>query len=161
MLLPHPLLSTALALIWLLLVNSVSPGQVLLGSALGCAIPMLTSRFWPERVCVRRSLLLLRYVGVVLFDILVASIRVARLVLMPARRLRPAFVVLPLRLQSDLAISLLANTICLTPGTLSAHLSRDRRELLVHALDADDTQALIETIRTRYEAPLLEVFESC
>jgi len=160
-LLPHPLLSTALVLIWLLLANSVSMGQILLGSALGLAIPMLTGRFWPERTCVRRPLLLVRYFGVVLFDILVASFRVAWLVLMPVARLRPAFVVLPLRLKSELAISLLANTICLTPGTLSAHLSEDRRELLIHGLDVDDAGGLVEAIRARYEAPLLEIFESC
>jgi multicomponent K+:H+ antiporter subunit E len=70
-------------------------------------------------------------------------------------------VVLHLRLKSELAISLLANTICLTPGTVSARLSADRTELLVHVLDAADPQAVVAEIQARYEAPLLEVFESC
>jgi multicomponent K+:H+ antiporter subunit E len=112
-------------------------------------------------VHIRRSWVLLRYLGVLLYDIGAANVQVARLVLGPPERLRPGFVVLPLRLRSELAISLLANTICLTPGTVSAWLSADRRELLIHALDLDDPQALIQTIRDRYEAPLLEVFEPC
>jgi multicomponent K+:H+ antiporter subunit E len=160
-LLPHPLLSAALVLTWLLLANKVSTGQLLLGLLLGWSIPLATRRFWPERVCIRRPLALARYLGVLVYDILLASMNVARLVLGPPRRLRPAFLVLPLRLRSDLAISLLANTICLTPGTVAARLSRDRRALLIHALDAEDPRALAETIRGRYENPLLEIFESC
>ena len=160
-LLPHPILSLALAAIWLLLVNNASAGQILLGLLLGWGIPLFTRSFWPDRVRVHRPLALLRFVGVVLYDILMANLTVAGLVLGPPRRLRPAFVVLPLRLKSELAISLLANTICLTPGTVSARLSADRSELLVHVLDAADPQAVVAEIQARYEAPLLEVFESC
>jgi multicomponent K+:H+ antiporter subunit E len=98
---------------------------------------------------------------VVAYDIVTANIAVARLILSPGRPVRPAFVVLPLTLRTDLAISLLANTICLTPGTVSARLSLDQQELLIHALDLDDPQALVETIRRRYETPLREVFELC
>ena len=160
-LLPHPLLSLAVTLVWLLLVNSLAPGQVLLGLGLGLAIPQLTRNFWPERTRIHRPLTLLRFLGVVAYDIVTANIVVARLILTPSRPVRPAFVVLPLTLRTDLAISLLANTICLTPGTVSARLSTDQRELLIHALDVDDPQALVETIRARYEAPLREVFEPC
>jgi multicomponent K+:H+ antiporter subunit E len=160
-LLPHPLLSLAVTLVWLLLVNSLAPGQVLLGLVLGLAIPQLTRSFWPERTRIHRPLTLLRFLGVVSYDIVTANIVVARLILTPSWPVRPAFVVLPLTLRTDLAISLLANTICLTPGTVSARLSTDQRELLIHALDVDDPQALVETIRARYEAPLREVFEPC
>jgi multicomponent K+:H+ antiporter subunit E len=160
-LLPHPILSLALAAIWLLLVNSASAGQILLGLLLGWGIPLFTRHFWPDPVRVHRPLALVRFIGVVLYDILMANLTVAGLVLGHPQRLRPAFVVLPLRLKSELAISLLANTICLTPGTVSARLSADRTELLVHVLDAADPQAVVAEIRARYEAPLLEVFESC
>ena len=160
-LLPHPILSLALATIWLLLVNSASAGQILLGLLLGLAIPLFTRPFWPDPVRIHRPLVLLRFIGVVLYDILMANLTVAGLVLGHPQRLRPAFVVLPLRLKSELAISLLANTICLTPGTVSARLSADRSELLVHVLDAADPQAVVAEIQARYEAPLLEVFESC
>jgi multicomponent K+:H+ antiporter subunit E len=160
-LLPHPLLSLAVILVWLLLVNSLSPGQILLGLTLGLVIPLVTRSFWPERSRIRRPLTLLRLLGVVAYDILTANIAVARLILTPNRPARPAFVIMPLALRTDLAISLLANTICLTPGTVSARLSADQRELLIHALDVDDPETLVETIRERYETPLREIFEPC
>ena len=160
-LLPHPLLTPALALVWLLLVNSAAPSQIVLGVLLGWAIPLFTVRFWPETVRIHKPLALPRFIGVVLRDILVANLTVARLILGRPARLRPVFVLVPLALNSDLAISLLANTICLTPGTVSARLTLDRRHLLVHALDAADADELIATIKARYEAPLREIFEGC
>lgn len=160
-LLPHPLLTPILALIWLLLNNSFTPGHILLGLLLGWFIPWFTLRFWPERVRIRRPLTLLRFIAVVLYDIVVANLSVARRILGRPDRLRPAFVSVPLELETDLAISLLANTICLTPGTVSARLAPDRRALLVHGLHVPDADALVASIKQRYEAPLKEVFESC
>jgi multicomponent K+:H+ antiporter subunit E len=158
---PHPLLTVTLTAIWLLLMNSLAPGQMLLGFLWGTAIPLFTLRFWPEPVCVRRPLTLLRLVAVLLYDMVVANLRVAWLILRGPRRLRPGFVELPLDLDSTLAISLLANTITLTPGTVAARLSPDRRSLLIHCLDLDDPAGLIATIKSRYEVPLKQVFESC
>jgi len=158
---PHPMLSLAVTVVWLLLVNSASPGQLLLGLTFGWVIPLATRPFWPERTVVHRPLTLLWLLAVVAYDIVTANLVVARVILNPWRPVRPAFVVMPLRLRTDLAISLLANTICLTPGTVSARLSPDQRELLIHALDVDDPQALVERIRARYEAPLQQVFEPC
>lgn len=160
-LLPHPLLTPTLAGIWLLLNNSLHPGHILLGALLGWLIPLFTLRFWPEAVRIRRPRVLLRFCLLVLYDILLANLVVARRILGRPERLRPTLVEVPLALHSELAISLLANTICLTPGTVSARLSADRRTLLVHALDAADPAALRDQIKARYEAPLKEVFESC
>lgn len=157
--LPHPLLTPALALVWLLLNNSLAPGQVLLGLLLGWAIPRFTLAFWPERVRIYSTARLLRFAGVFLYDVLVANLAVARLILAGPRALRPAFVVVPLDLSNDLALSLLANTICLTPGTVSARLSADRRRLLVHALDCGNPAELVATVKTRFEAPLKAIFE--
>lgn len=160
-LLPHPLLTPILALLWVLLVNSLSPGHILLGLLLGWSIPVFTLRFWPEQVRIHRPLTLLRLLGVVLYDVLVANFNVAYLVIRGPRHLAPGFVVVPLQLSSDLGISLLANAISLTPGTVSSWLSPDRRTLVVHGLEVRDPQALVATIKARYEAPLLEVFEPC
>ena len=160
-LLPHPLLTPALAAIWLLLNNSLAPGQILLGVLLGWLIPLFTLRFWPETVRIRRPWVLLRFLALVLMDIVLANLVVAWRILGNPERLRPAFIEVPLALESDLAISLLANTICLTPGTVSAQLSPDRRTLLVHALDAPDPEAVRAAIKSRYEAPLKAVFETC
>ncbi|SNX59043.1 multisubunit potassium/proton antiporter, PhaE subunit [Nitrosomonas ureae] len=160
-LLPHPILSPTLTVLWLLLVNSITPGQIVLGLLLGWMIPLLTQRFWPEVVTIRKPFTLLRYIGLLLLDIIMANFTVARLILGDLDRLKPVFIQLPLSVTSDLAISLLANSITLTPGTVSARLSEDRRYLLIHALNEADPDTLIATIKQRYERPLQEIFEQC
>lgn len=157
--LPHPLLTPLLAIVWLLLNNSLEPGQILLGLLLGWAIPRFTLPFWPEQVRFHSLRAAWRFTAVFLNDVVIANLAVARLILAGPRALRPCFISVPLDLTNDLAISLLANTICLTPGTVSAHLSADRRSLLVHALDCEDPAALVREIKTRFEAPLKEMLE--
>jgi multicomponent K+:H+ antiporter subunit E len=159
--LPHPILSITLMVLWLLLVNQLSAGHLLLGALLGWAVPLYTARFWPEEVRVRRPLVMVRFTLVVLYDIVVANVTVARLILGPAQRLQPAFLTMPLALRSEVAISLLASTISLTPGTVSAFLSADRRCLIIHSLHATEPEEIIATIRRRYEQPLKEVLEGC
>lgn len=156
---PHPYLSGFLLLIWLLLVNSVSPGQLLLGAVLAILIPVFTNAFWTDRPHAVRLLPLLRYTGVLLFDIVVANIQVAALILGPSSRLQPAFIYYPLELEGEFAVTVLASTISLTPGTVTADVVDEGRGLLIHALDVDDEATLIATIRERYERPLKEIFQ--
>jgi multicomponent K+:H+ antiporter subunit E len=158
-LLPHPLLTLALALVWLLLVNSFTIGQALLGLLLGWAIPVFTRRFWPDRVRIARPWWLVGFLLKVLWDIIVANLAVALLIVGGRRFTRPVFVSVPLELRSELAISILANTVSLTPGTVSAWLSADHRTLLVHGLRVTDPDALVQEIKTRYERPLVYIFE--
>ncbi len=159
--LPHPLLSVFLLLIWLLLNNTLAMGHVVLGAGLAVLIPFLTVGFWPERVCVRRPWILLKFVAVVLWDIVVANLNVAVLILGSTRKLQPAFILLDLDIRSPLGVSLLANTISLTPGTVSCEVSADRRQLLVHALHVTDVEASIREMKQRYEQPLIEVLREC
>ena len=156
--LPFPILSLVLWVIWLLL-SGFTVGQALLGLLLAVLLPLVTVSFWPDVPHVRRPGLLLRFLTMLLWDILVANLSVARRILGPTRRLRPAFVEVPLDLNNDFAIALLTSTVSLTPGTVSADLSADRRTLLVHGLDVDDPEALVALIRRRYERPLKEIFQ--
>ena len=133
-LLPHPLLTLTLALLWLLLVNDLSAGHLVLGAVLGWLIPLVTSPFWPEPVRIRHPLTLLHYLGILIVDIVRGSFHVARLILAGPATLRPAFVEVPLALETDLAISLLANTISLTPGAAGATLQTTRRDDVTPAL---------------------------
>ena len=160
--LPQPRLSFVLLLIWLLLSNSIALGHILLGAVFGLVIPLFTQSFWPDQPHLRKPGLLLKFIAMVLVDIVVANWVVARLVLLhPSRSLRPRFVQLPLDLSSDFAITFLAATISLTPGTVASNLDQGRKNLLIHCLDVDDEVALIDQIKTRYEAVLKQVFEAC
>lgn len=156
--LPHPLLSLFLLLLWLLLVNDFSFGHVLLGAFLGWVIPLVSQLFWINPPRSARPWQLCRFLLLVLCDIIIANLQVARLVLNPLARPRPAFVEVPVELTDELALTMLASIICLTPGTVSADLSADRRTLLLHCLDIDDEAQLVAHIKQRYERPLLEVF---
>ncbi len=156
--LPHPVFSLFLLGTWLLLVNDFSPGHWLLGAFLGWGIPLLTRDLWVAAPRLRRPLALLRFVLLILGDIVIANLQVAWRILGPTARLRPAFVEIPLDIEDEVLQTLLAGIVTMTPGTVSADLSDDRRTLLVHGLDIDDEAALIRSIKERYEAPLKEIF---
>lgn len=158
-LLPHPWLSLFLVLVWQMIMNDLSLGTLLMGFFLAWGIPMLTNVFWPQPPTLHRPLVLLKFTLRVLGDIVTANLDVAKLILGPSSKLRPAFVEYPLELTHDFAISLLASTVSLTPGTVSSDISPDRKTMLIHGLDVADAQELIDTIKQRYERPLMEVFE--
>lgn len=156
--LPKPRLTLVLTLLWLLLNNSIDPGHVVLGLILGLIIPILTAPLSAPRPRLRRPGLALRYFLVLLKDIVVSNGLVALQVCGPLHRLQPGFVAIPLDLEDDLGITLLASTISLTPGTVSAEVSEDRCWLYVHVLHLTDEAELIRTIKARYESPLKEIF---
>ncbi|WP_282042197.1 Na+/H+ antiporter subunit E [Halomonas alimentaria] len=156
--LPHPLFSLFLALLWLLMINDFSMAHALLGLVLGVAIPLVTHAFWPEEARIRRPLPLLRYLLMLLMDILRSNLVVALRILRPARHLTPGFFTYPLTLNDDFAITILASTISLTPGTVSIHYDAEANTLLVHALHLEDEAEAIAGIRERYEQPLEEIF---
>ena len=158
-LLPHPALSVLVAVVWLLLVNELSAGAVLLALVIGVLVPLSTSRFWPDRPKLRFGPAMAGYVAVVLWDIVVANFQVAWIILTRRNRdLRARWLVVPLELRSPEAITVLAGTISLTPGTVTSDVSADGRALLVHALDVADPEAEVARIKQRYETRLLKVF---
>ncbi|RJF77024.1 Na+/H+ antiporter subunit E [Rhodopseudomonas palustris] len=157
--LPHPILTLLIAAVWVALINSISLGTVLLGLVLGVAIPLLTSPYWPTRPRMRRPIKIIEYIAVVGWDIVVSNIQVAIWVLFwPTSRLQTRYVVVPLDLTSAEAIALLAGTITMTPGTVSADLAADGTAILVHCLHTTDPDDTVAQIKTRYESRLKEIF---
>ncbi len=160
-LVPAPMLSAILLVLWLLLSRSWSSGHLLLGAVLGLAIPLLTTRLRLTRPRVRRPLVVARYVAVVVWDVLHSNVEVALGVLAPRwRRPRPQFVVIPLDLRDPLGLSVLAMVTTVVPGTVWSELATDRSVLLLHVWDVgDDANAFVARYRARYEKPLREIFE--
>ncbi|MBU1194209.1 MAG: Na+/H+ antiporter subunit E [Proteobacteria bacterium] len=158
--LPHPLMTLTLLIIWLLLMNTISFAHILLGTFLGTIIPWFTNRFWPERPQISNPVLLLRFFfSPFLFDIIVANITVVRLMLQPdISKLTPGFIQIPLDTDDPMVISILASVISLTPGTVSSEVYLKERLLIVHSIDVPDPEAAVQTIKTRYEKPLKEIF---
>ena len=156
---PMPLHSILLLLVWLLLNNTVAPGHLVLGAFLAIVIPLLTSGMQDPQPSFRKPLTTLRYVFMVLGDIVVANFEVALLVIGPSKRLKPAFVAVPLDIEHELPITILASTVSLTPGTVSTEISEDKKWLHVHVLNLTDKDELIALIKHRYEQPLMEIFQ--
>ncbi len=157
---PHPLLTLILTIVWTMLQNDVSAGMVVFGIILGIIIPRVTAVWWPDRPQGFRAGKMLSYSLIVVWDIILANIHVAWIILTKSNaQMKPAWVEVPLDLREPEAITILAGTITLTPGTVSADLSNEGRSLLVHALDAPDPDAVRDEIKERYERRLKEIFQ--
>lgn len=158
-LLPHPLLTLLLTVVWVLLQATLSPGMLVFGVILGVLIPWVTSAWWPDTPRGFHIGKMAIYIVIVLWDIMVANVEVAWIVLSkPNAKLRPAWVIVPLDLRQPESIAILAGTITLTPGTVSADLSDKGHSLLVHVLHTEDPDAVRDDIKNRYERRLKEIF---
>jgi len=156
---PHPYLTLLLAVVWLLLQNQFSWGMAVFGVILGVIIPRVTAVWWPDQPEGFKLGKMVRYSLIVMWDILIANVQVAWIVLtVPNSKLKPAWIVIPLELKQPEAITMLAGTITLTPGTVSADLSSEGHSLLVHVLHTDDPDSVVADITTRYHDRLKEIF---
>lgn len=155
---PAPLVSLALACAWIMLNGSLAAGHLVLAAALATALPLVLARWIQPLPRIGRPATIARLTLVVLHDIVMSNLQVARLILGPEARIRPGFVRVPLAISDPFAIATLAGIITMTPGTLSCAVAPDRSHLLVHALDLADPAQLVADIKARYERALLEIF---
>lgn len=155
--LAYPWLSGQLAASWLLLQHSLAPVHLISATLIALVVPRLLRGFLPAPSRIQMAPAL-RLTGVVLWDIVLSNITVARLVLGPIDQLQPAWIRMPLALQHPTAISMLASIITTTPGTVSCTIDDKRRCIWVHALSCTDPAGMIADIQTRYEQPLMAIF---
>jgi multicomponent K+:H+ antiporter subunit E len=158
--LPAPLLSAFLLVLWLLLNQTLALGQLLLGVALAIYVPLATRALRPLQPRVRRPLAIVRLFALVVVEVVRSCINVSVIVLGgSARRRTSGFMHVPLDLRDPHGLAVLASIINSTPGTVWVELSADSRLLTIHVLDLHDEQWWINTIKTRYEQPLMAIFE--
>jgi len=143
---------------WLLMAEDFALANVLMALLLALVMPLIAARLEREFARMARPDVLLKLAGMLLWDLVKANTTVARQVLGPERKLNPHFIWIPLELTNIHGISALAAVITLTPGTVAAALTEDRRHMLVHVLSTDDPQGMIKAIKQRYEIPLRKVF---
>lgn len=126
--------------------------------AVGWVVPIFAARLDREFARIGSLRSVPRMLLVAAVDIVRSNIKVALQVLGPESRIHPGFIWVPLDIENIHGIAALTSMITLTPGTVSAALSDDRKYLLVHVLHLDDPDALIAEIKSRYETPLMEIF---
>lgn len=146
-----------LALLWTLATGQFTPGNFMVGLVLGFLVLWLSkAAFEQQRYFWRvwRALCLFVYF---LKELVIANFRLAHDVVTPAYRMKPAVVAIPLEARTDAEITMLANMLTLTPGTLSLDVSADRGTLYIHAMFAEDADAVRREIKEGFEKRILEV----
>lgn len=160
-LLPAPLLSAALFVMWLVLNHSLSAGQIILGALFAVAAPALLAPLRPTPVRIRHPLRVLRLIALVGRDVVLSNLQVfATLVRSRVRPPHSCFILVPLDLRDPTGLASLAMITTVVPGTVWCELARDSSALLLHAWDAPDPEAFIAHYKNTYEKPLMEIFES-
>lgn len=152
-----PLTLTIVAF-WMVMNDAFDPAHFLLALGLGWVVPLFAARLDREYARIGSLRPVPRLLVLLLWDIIVSNVVVAGQVLGRETRIHPGFVWYPLDIANIHGIAALSSIITLTPGTVTAALSKDRKFLLIHVLNLGDEAALVAGIKQRYEHPLMEVF---
>lgn len=159
-LLPFPLASTGLLVLWLLLSQTVSWGHLLLGGAIAIAGGWALATLEVPKARPRRLRAVFLLFAVVVADIVRSNIAVARIILgLDRRKWTSGFVEIPLELRDPYGLATLACIITSTPGTLWVDFQAASGTLTIHVLDLIDEAGWRRIIKGRYERLLREIFE--
>ena len=147
-----------LATVWTAVTGHVSVANLLAGFILGYLVLwVVRSAVGPSSSYFRKVRQALGFAAFFVWELILANLRVASSVITPSYNIRPGILAIPLDVQSDLEITLLANLITLTPGTLSLDVSSDRRVLYIHAMFIDDVEGFRRSIKRGFERRVLEL----
>ncbi|MBV2143245.1 Na+/H+ antiporter subunit E [Falsochrobactrum sp. TDYN1] len=155
--LPYPLLFGSLVLFWLLL-SGFTRAQFLLGVLIALLACHAMTALEPKKNHIRSIPAIVSLFAAVSLDILNSNIAVVKLILSPRRERHPGFVIIPLELENSAGLAVLACIITATPGTAWVDYNVARRTLTIHVLDLEDAKAWRDTVKQRYELPLIRIF---
>jgi multicomponent K+:H+ antiporter subunit E len=156
--LPYPILTFSLVLMWLLL-NSFTLGHVILGSVVAVFASWAMASLRPEKPRLGKWYLLPKLFVVVFVDIVKSNIAVAGIILRSgARRHNPGFITVHLDIRSQFALAVLAVILTSTPGSAWLEYDSNDNTVLLHVLDIQNEAVWRETIKNRYEKLLMEIF---
>ncbi|RFA36339.1 Na+/H+ antiporter subunit E [Virgibacillus dokdonensis] len=146
-----------IAFMWMFLSESYSVPSFIAGYLLGILLLFLLRRFIPDTFYFRRVLKIVSLIFLFIKELLSSNIEIVKLVYSPKPNFEPAIFELPTELKSNWEITLLANLISLTPGTLSVAVSRDNTKLFIHGMDIADNNVAISSIKNTFEKAIMEV----
>lgn len=151
------LLNFSIAIVWMLLNTSFTVSTFIIGYLIGVIAIMLMRRYFKEKVYLVRIWALIKLTLIFFRELLLSNITVLQIVLRPKLNIKPSVFAYPTELENDWEITLLSNLITLTPGTLVVHVSDDQRTLYIHAIDVDDVDEEINSIKDTFEKAIKEV----
>lgn len=153
------LLNVLLALVWMFLSHSYNPASFIVGYLLGIVILLGFRKFFNKKFYLTNIWAVIKLVCIFLKELVLSNISVLKVILQPQLNMKPGIFAFETVLQKPWEITVLSNLITLTPGTLVIEVSEDNRTLYIHAMNIDDVQAEIESIRHSFEKAILEVSE--
>lgn len=151
------ILNLVLALIWILLVNSITIIDFFIGYVIGIILLYFFRRFLNFDFYFYRVIALFKLVIIFTKELIITNIDVAKLVLSKDMKLNPGIIVLPTELKSSWEIATLASIISLTPGTLSMAFSDDGKIIYIHSLHIEDKEEAIRKLKSTFEKRIMEV----
>ncbi len=151
------LLNTLLALAWIALTGTFTPTNFAIGFGVGFGLLWLNQRLMLPSNYFRKVPQVIGFVLFFLWELVMANLRMMFIVFSPRPAIRPAVVAIPLDVRSDIEITLLANLISLTPGSLYLDVSQDRCVMYVHTTHVDDLDAFRRSIKEGFERRVMEV----
>jgi multicomponent K+:H+ antiporter subunit E len=156
--LPYPLLTISLVLMWLLL-NGFTVGHLILGTMVAVFASWAMASLRPDKPKLRKWHLLPKLFFIVFFDIIRSNIAVAWLILRGRSKGRTSgFLTIPMEIEDRTALAILAVVLTSTPGSAWLEYDSYDRTILMHVLDLADEAAWIDTVKNRYEKLLMEIF---
>ena len=156
---PHPVLALLLLLLWLVLQQSVGLGHIVVGALIAIAASLAAAAIIPERVRVRKPQLILKLMMVAGLDIVRSNLAVLSILVHPRPEPKGGFLEMKLELTNPFGLAVLACLITATPGSAWLEHDQTRSTVLIHVFDLLDAEEWEHTIKTRYEALLLEIFQ--
>lgn len=152
------LLNVGLALLWAILTGVFSLANLLMGFSIGFLVLFVLKRVLPQSSYYQKLLpYLLEFTAYFIWELLLANLKVAREVLTPRNRMKPRVLAVPLEPNTNAGLTLLANLITLTPGSVSLDVSSDRKVLYIHAMHASDPELVRRAIKTGFERRVLRL----
>ncbi|RKL68636.1 Na+/H+ antiporter subunit E [Salipaludibacillus neizhouensis] len=151
------LLNMLIAVIWMLLKNNFSPVEFMLGYIVGLVLLFFLRRFLKFDFYFRRIYALFKLIILFSYKLIMSNYDVIKIILSPKLNIEPGIIAVPTKLKTDWEVTLLANLISLTPGTLSMYFSEDGRTIFIHSIHVPDKEAAIKEIHDSFEKAILEV----
>ncbi|MGX4669668.1 Na+/H+ antiporter subunit E [Cerasibacillus sp. JNUCC 74] len=146
-----------IAFMWMFLKESYSVPSFISGYILGIVLLLVLRRFIPDTFYLKRVIKIINLILLFIKELVSSNIDIVKLVYTPKPDIEPGIFALPTELRSNWEITLLANLITLTPGTLSVAVSRDNTKLFVHAMNINDSNESIRSIKNTFEKAIMEV----
>ena len=154
------LLNFFIALVWMFMSSSLTVTTFVIGYLIGLILILLMRRFFPGRLYIGRLWAIIKLGLIFIRELTMSNISVLLLVIRPKLDIHPMIFALPTELEHDWEITLLSSLITLTPGTIVLNVSDDQNTLYIHAIDVDDVEDAIDSIKNSFEKAIMEVSRS-